>query len=600
MQRAWTMVLAACWCLPAWSGEDPASRIVRISALCLLDEEQHRNADYVLQRMRRAAEQPRHDLLVVPLTPFLSFREGRESEDLRPFADVAASHRTYVVVALAEKAADGRSFCTSVLLDRQGRVAGKYRKSHALPDDTVALGDDLPVWRADFGTLGPTIGSDFYFPEIYEVLWMKGAEILVWQHAPERFREHFQWVPLLKARALDSRAHLVTAMYADPRTYITNRYHIGMPGAAWGRSMILNRVGTPIADTGYEDGVATAAVDLDKRKRDVHAPWKRDENIFLVNNLGDRSAFRPLAEPWQPPRLPEFAKRKARIAVGYFWDRDAWRSDNLPAAMFRVLDEAAKAHPDLVLLSEMSARAATESTRRVAEMVAERARQMSAYILIAGLDIDADADPAGRRSHALLWDRQGKVVFKQPIYWTRGYPEIRVYDTDFARIGVHICGDAYIGAIDRVSALQGAELILDGSQMWGADGENNELLLRARAIDNGCWLACAHWNSSDPGLRSLIIDPYGAVLAASHFQQEGVIFCDIDFRHQKVYYAGQKLPPPRPGKQGISSYFREDLPEQRPGWREMIFSRRRPELYGILPTTNEITRQYGPATEPRQ
>ena len=69
-------------------------------------------------------------------------------------------------------------------------------------------------------------------------------------------------------------------------------------------------------------------------------------------------------------------------------------------------------------------------------------------------------------------------------------------DTDFARIGVHICGDAYVGELDRVSALKGAEIIFDGSQMWGADGYNNELMLRARAIDNGCWLACAHWNSS--------------------------------------------------------------------------------------------------------
>jgi hypothetical protein len=32
----------------------------------------------------------------------------------------------------------------------------------------------------------------------------------------------------------------------------------------------------------------------------------------------------------------------------------------------------------------------------------------------------------------------------------------------------------------------------------------------------------------------------------------------------------------------------------------MIFARRRPELYGILPTTNAITRKYGPPPEPGQ
>ena len=498
---------------------------------------------------------------------------------------------------MMESATDGQTFCTSVLLDRDGRMVGKYRKTHALPDDKMSLGDDLPVFRTDFGVVGITLSTDFYFPEIYGVLWMKGVEILIWQHTPERFREHFQWLPLLKARAVDARSHFVAAMYSDPRTYITNRYEIGMQGAAWGRSMILNRVGVPIADTGHEDGAASATIDLNKRKVDPYSPWKRDENMFIVNNLGDRKAFRPLTEPWKKSQLPAFKKRKARIAVGYFSARDSWGTENVPDAMFRVLDAAAEGNPDLVLLSEMNARDCTEATRRVAEMVAERARRMKAYILIAGVDVAEQAEPEGRRSHAWLWNRSGKVVFKQPIYWTRGYPEIRVYDTDFARIGVHICGDAYVGEIDRVSALKGAELILDGSQMWGADGYNNELMLRARAIDNVCWIACAHWNSSDCGLRSQIIDPYGYTLAGSHFQQEGAIFADIDFDRQKVYYAGRKPQQPKRGKQGIPSYYTEDIPEQRPGWREMIFARRRPELYGLLPTTNNVTEKYRPPAE---
>ena len=155
---------------------------------------------------------------------------------------------------------------------------------------------------------------------------MKGAEILVWQHYPERFREHYQWVPMLKARAFDSHAHLVTAMYADPRCYLTNRYDMGMQGAAWGRSMILNRVGTPVADTGYEDGIATAIINLDRRKDDPYTTTYEAENIFFVNNFGDRKAFQPLTETFRKPVLPNYKKRKARIAVGYSRDRDMWSS----------------------------------------------------------------------------------------------------------------------------------------------------------------------------------------------------------------------------------------------------------------------------------
>jgi predicted amidohydrolase len=575
----------------ASTAEGQKHRIVTISTLCFLDDDACRNSGYVVDMMEQAAKRQGHDLIVAPLTPFLSFREGREEKDMEQFANLAKAHQTYLVIALMEKAQDGRSFCTSVLLGRDGQVIGKYRKSHALPDDEMALGDDLPVFNTDFGVLGLSLSTDFYFPEVYDVERMKGAEILIWQHYPERFREHFQWVPLLKARALDSHAHLVTAMYSDPRTYIANRYRMGMQGAAWGRSMILNRVGTPIADTGYEDGIATAIIDLDKRKLSVYTPYRETENIFFCNSLGDRTAFRPIAETWEKPVLPEFKKRKARIAVGYFWGQDMWNNDDIPETMFRVLDEAAKVQPDLVLLSEMRAREANETTQKVAEMVAERARQMNSYILIGGVD------DKGHRSHGWLWNREGEVVFREPIYWTEGFPEISVYDTDFARMGVHVCGDLYTGEIDRVLALKGAEIIFDPSQHWGADGYNNELMLRARAVDNGCWVACAHWNSSDPGLRSLIVDPYGYVMAASKFQQEGVIFVDIDFSKPKVYYAGRKPQQPKRGDSNIPSYFTEDIPEQRQGWRNMVFSRRRPELYGIIPTENEVIMKYRPPKE---
>ena len=248
--------------------------------------------------------------------------------------------------------------------------------------------------------------------------------------------------------------------------------------------------------------------------------------------------------------------------------------------------------PDIVLLSEMGAKIHDETTQQVASMVAERAKRMNAYVLIGGVG------DSSQISIARVWNREGEMVFEEPIYWTKGFPEIKVLDTDFARIGVQTCGDLFTGEVARTLAIKGAEILFDPSQMWGADGHNNELLLRARAVDNGFWVACSHWNSSDPGLRSVILDPYGYVLAGSHFQQEGVIYTDVDFDQKKVFYAGRKSDQPKRGTSGIPSYFTEDIPEQRQGWREMIFSRRRPELYRILPTNNEVVMRYRPEKGP--
>lgn len=567
------------------------NRTVVLSAVCLLDGAEYQNQDHVLERVAAACAIPGSDLVVTPFTPFLTFRAGHEAGDLAAFAAIAREHGTYLALALTEVDAES-VYATSVLLDRQGQVVFKSRKTHALPDDDLALGDELEVFTTDFGTIGATIGTDFYFPEIYEVLRMKGAEILLWQHFPERFRDHSTWEPLITARAFDSHAHLIAAHYSDPRPYISNRYSYGMQGAAWGRSMIVNRVGVPIADTGFEDGVATATVDLDKRKVDPYKGWAKDENCFYVNVLGDRAAFHPVAEPWSAPQLPAYAKRTARLAVIAMDPSNIWRNGELPRRLFELIDKAAELKPDIILASEQAAKEEDPVTQEAFATIAEKAREHGCYILIGGLGDEEFM------SIARLWDREGRIVFQQPIYWVTGFPELTYVDTDFGRISTHTCGDLYAPFLDRTLALNGVELLLDPSQMWGPNGRVNETLLRARAADNALWVACSHWNSSDASLRSVIIDPYGQVMASSGFQAEGVISYDIDFSAKRVYYEGLRADQPQRGEWDIPSYFTGDLPEQKPGWREMIFSRRRPELYGVIPTTNEVIMKYRPEKWP--
>ena len=564
------------------------SRVVTLAGLCLHDSDDCRNLGYVLRRSEQALARGGVDLLVIPYTRFLAFAQEAAAEDLKPFSDLARAHSAYLCIALHEGAGE-QTYATSVLLDRSGDIGFTWRKTHALADDDhLALGDSLEVYHADFGTIAATIGTDFYFPEVYETLRMKGAEVILWQHYPERFREHSTWEPLLAARAFDSHCHLVTAMYADPRAYITNRYSMGMQGAAFGRSMVINRVGVPIADTGYAEGVALATVDLDRRKQDPYDPWVQSENVFFVNCVGDRTALVPVAEPWTPAVPGPHSKRTARLAVVYLNPENSWRNGEVPRRLLELLAQAADLRPDIILASEMSANEQDETTQEVLGQIAEKARELNAYICIGGL---GDAEHS---SIARVWDRQGNQIYGQPLYWVKGFPEIKVFDTDFARVGCHSCGDLYTPMFDRVLALKGAELILDPSQMWGGSGRINETLLRARAIDNGVWLACAHWNSSDPGLRSVAIDPYGQVMAASRFQQEGIFSVDIDFDDKRVYYAGEAPDQPVPGTEGIGTYISGDLPKQLPGWREMIFGRRHPELYTIIPTVNEVTMQYRP------
>ena len=591
--RAPVAVLAGLACLAplAWAAASDASagRLRSISAVCLLDGAAYQNTAHVLDMLGRVEKSPRESLVVTPFLPFLSFEEGKEKASLREFFEFARSRRVHLVVALVEHAASGKTYHTALVIGPRGEIAGKYRKSHRTAwDDGIALGDDLPVITTSFAKIGLTIGSDFYFPEIYEVLRMKGAEVLVWQNSPQRLREHYQWLPLLAARAVDSHAFLVTAHYADARTYITANYGYGMKGAAFGRSMIIDRSGTIRADTGYRHGAASFSLDLDERKEDVYSMTPNFENLFYVPNNGGRAAFKTVAEPWTKPALPAFKKRTARIAVAYTSGDDMWKDGAYPKTIFELLGRAWEFKPDLILFSENGIKNPKDpEVRRGLDDISRWAAAHRCYVVIGGLGDEKTPNGAAR-----IWDRAGRLAHSAPLFWPSGLGSFDVLDTDFARIAARECGDLYQFPIDRTLALKGAELILDPSQMWGPDGYHNELLIRARAIDNGCYIASAHWNTSDPGLRSVIVDPYGGLIASSSYQTKGVIFADIDFSVQKVYYAGLSPKQPEPGPEDIPNYFTPDLPQAFTGWRDMIFENRRPALYGLIPTENAITRRY--------
>ncbi|HCU34221.1 MAG TPA: hypothetical protein DGT21_01890 [Armatimonadetes bacterium] len=565
-----------------------------IATLCLLNGPQYENLDYVLSQLAQAPTGAH--IVVLPHMPFIEFETGNATATVRPFMDFARERGAYLALALTEKDGD-RTYWSAILVGPDGAVVGKYRKAHALIDDLVdgrpiSLGDSLPTFQTDLGPIAMTIGTDIYLPEVYEVMRMKGAELITWHHYPERFREHSTWEAILTARCIDSHAHLVSSMYADEYTYLTNRYSLQTPGAVWGRSMILSDVGVPLADTGFDDGVAMALVDMHKQKKDISGSDPRVQSIFICGYHTDRKALAPVAEPYVKPTVPEYSKRTCRLAVGYFDPAEIWVNEKVPQTMLDVIDMAAEIKPDLLLLSEQACSSADKTTSEVMDAVAEKARQMNCYIAIGGIA------GYGESSVCHVWDRQGNIVYHQPIYWPRGFDTLEVFDTDFGRVGSHTCGDLFTPLFDRVLALKGAEIIIDPSQMWGGWGRSNETMLRARAADNAAWLACAHWNTSDPSLRSVIIDPYGQVVAASGFQRNGVVYYDIDLDDTRVYYAGAHENQPQKTESGYTVYRHGVFPEQRKGWREMIFAARRPELYGIIPTVTDAIQRHRPATTP--
>src|SRR5690606_15357789 len=94
------------------------------------------------------------------------------------FAERAAQNGIYVVYSQRET--DGHTvYNTGVVIDRAGRLVGKYRKTHLAPGeaDEVTPGDEYPVFECDFGRIAIGLCMDLHYPEIWRIYALDGADV---------------------------------------------------------------------------------------------------------------------------------------------------------------------------------------------------------------------------------------------------------------------------------------------------------------------------------------------------------------------------------------------------------------------------------------
>jgi predicted amidohydrolase len=144
-------------------------------------------------------------------------------------------------------------------------------------------------------------------------------------------------------------------------------------------------------------------------------------------------------------------------------------------------------------------------------------RQICTYDKIHMFDVDLDNGESWRESSAY---EPGS--------------EARVADLPFGKLGLAICYDVRFPQLFRTEALAGAEILTVPAAFTRQTGEAHwEILLRARAIENGAFVIAAaqagvHEDGRETFGHSMIVDPWGKVLASAGGTGEGVVLADID------------------------------------------------------------------------
>ncbi|MEW6356479.1 MAG: carbon-nitrogen hydrolase family protein [Planctomycetota bacterium] len=540
-------------------------KTARVCAVTQSWVKKDRTLNHVLEMLDEAAAQ-RAEIVCLPEDCAPTDGGEKAKAALDAIAARAKANKMYVAAHLKEREGDNL-YSTSTLIGPDGKTIGKYRKSHRLPYEDIALGDDLPVFDTKLGKVGLMIGTDHYWPEIPLILALKGAEMILWSHSPEPVPQGFPMENIMRVRAIDNHITFVCSGYAGDLPYLCSNYP-RYTGAPLGRGCVIDRSGIVVADTGIRLGAAVAQLDLKRRK-----------DIYHLTFSEDRKLFHYLVNPDLKPLVHKGTKRKIKVAVASVLLGNQPNPD--PKSDFMTtLDDACRQGPDIIVMSEFGFATDTDAAETTFALIAEKARTHKTYIVIGGLrDPERPYSEEKRASWAYLWDRGGEIVGKYRISQYGKSVELPVFKTDFGVIGLILCGDIYSPEICRALALQGAEIILCGSQSWGASGQFNLWMQQARAIDNCVFMATAHFPMSEISQRSYVIDPYGYILAASQYWSNSVCTAEVDLDAGRVWFA----PSDKPGHAGqegyLAGYYPETIPEKRTDFRSVLFAQRRPELY---------------------
>ncbi|WP_417711898.1 carbon-nitrogen hydrolase family protein [Roseibium aggregatum] len=139
-----------------------------------------------------------------------------------------------------------------------------------------------------------------------------------------------------------------------------------------------------------------------------------------------------------------------------------------------------------------------------------------------------------------------------------------IADLPFAKVGMAVCYDIRFPAIFRTQARVGAQVLTAPAAFTRQTGEAHwHVLQRARAIENGAFVISAaqggtHEDGRETYGHSLIVDPWGSVIAELDHDEPGYVLAEIDT--EAVAKARQRIPAIA-NERGFSCTLREPAGE---------------------------------------
>lgn len=218
------------------------------------------------------------------------------------FGALAKELNVVIVLSLFERRAAGLYHNTAVVIERDGSIAGKYRKMH-IPDDPAYYekfyftpGDlGFEPIQTSVGRLGVLVCWDQWYPEAARLMALRGAEVLIyptaigWESSDEvgeQSRQSDAWQLIQRGHAVANGLPVITVNrvgHEEDPSGQTNGIQF------WGRSFVTGPQGELLKELGQEEETALVEVDLVRSER-VRRWWPffRDRRIDAFEGLTKR------------------------------------------------------------------------------------------------------------------------------------------------------------------------------------------------------------------------------------------------------------------------------------------------------------------------
>lgn len=228
--------------------------------------------------------------------------ESIPGESTREFGELARELGIVLVLSLFERRAAGLYHNTAVVMERDGSIAGMYRKMH-IPDDPAYYekfyftpGDlGFEPIETSVGRLGVLVCWDQWYPEAARLMALSGADLLIyptaigWESSDEsgeQTRQSDAWQLVQRGHAVANGLPVVTVNRVGHETDPSGQTR-GI--TFWGRSFVAGSQGELLVELDQSETTRVVEIDLARSER-VRRWWPflRDRRIDAFSDLTKR------------------------------------------------------------------------------------------------------------------------------------------------------------------------------------------------------------------------------------------------------------------------------------------------------------------------